>query len=318
MNRSSAVTRVHYAMRALLLAALAIYIMHLNESNLLEYYLAPQMQKLLLLCPVPLLFIAFGMVYHAVMGDAGDVCDCEHPHPRGVVRNMTVYGLFALPLFFGLLVPDQPLASSMAAKKGMVYTYPNPDVRTGSGSEDVLEDTGTADGVGKPNPAGNENAPVDLFAPKDKYSVEFAELAKRLYALPSVTVRPEIFSETVGAIEMYKPVFAGKPISVQGFVFRDDSMDKNMFAVSRFLLMCCTADAVPFGILVSGEQASRFENDAWVSIEGTVQTVKIGGEERLLIQAESIETIEEPASPYIFTNPDSVAAFDELYPAAQP
>jgi len=318
MNRSSAGTRLHYVVRALLLAALAIYVMHLNESNLLEYYLAPQMQTLLLLCPVPLLFIAFGMVYHAVMGDTGDVCDCEHPHPRGVVRNMTVYGLFALPLLFGLLVPDQPLASSMAAKKGMVYTYPNPDVRTGSGSDDVPGDTGAADGAREPNPTGNDTSPVDPFAPKDKYSVEFAELAKRLYAMPSVTVRPEIFSETIGAIEMYKPAFTGKPISVQGFVFRDDSMDKNMFAVSRFLLMCCTADAVPFGILVRGEQASRFENDAWVSIEGTVQTVKIEGEERLLIQAHSIATIEEPASPYIFTNPDSVAAFDELYPAAQP
>ncbi|MCM3496837.1 TIGR03943 family protein [Paenibacillus lactis] len=316
MNHSSAGARFHYVVRALLLAALAIYVMHLNESNLLEYYLAPQMQTLLLLCPVPLLFIAFGMVYHAVMGDAGDVCDCEHPHPRGVVRNLTVYGLFALPLLFGLLVPDQPLASSMAAKKGMVYTYPNPDVRTGS--ENVPGDSDAAGSARAPNPTGNESSPVDPFAPRDKYSVEFAELAKRLYAMPSVTVRPEIFSETVGAIEMYKPVFAGKPISVQGFVFRDDSMDKNMFAVSRFLLMCCTADAVPFGILVSGEQASRFVNDAWVSIEGTVQTVKIGGEERLLIQAESIEAIEEPASPYIFTNPDSVAAFDELYPAAQP
>ena len=72
----------HYILRSLLIAALAAYIMHLNASNSLDYYLAPHMQTLLLLlCPVPLLFIAFGMLWHAIAGASGEVCDCEHPCP---------------------------------------------------------------------------------------------------------------------------------------------------------------------------------------------------------------------------------------------
>ena len=73
--------RSHYILRSLLIAALAAYIMHLNASNSLDYYLAPHMQTLLLLCPVPLLFIAFGMLWHAIAGASGEVCDCEHPCP---------------------------------------------------------------------------------------------------------------------------------------------------------------------------------------------------------------------------------------------
>ena len=71
--KSSLRIRIHYTLRSALVAALAAYIMHLNASDSLEYYLAPHMQTLLLLCPVPLLFIAFGMMWHSLAGDSGEV-----------------------------------------------------------------------------------------------------------------------------------------------------------------------------------------------------------------------------------------------------
>ena len=57
-----------------------------------------------------------------------------------------------------------------------------------------------------------------------------------IYA-PVIKVEPDIFSETVGAMDMYKEHFQGKTISVQGFVFRDGHMNEDTFAVSRFLVM---------------------------------------------------------------------------------
>lgn len=306
--------RSHYILRSLLIAALAAYIMHLNASNSLDYYLAPHMQTLLLLCPVPLLFIAFGMLWHAIAGASGEVCDCEHPLPSGLIKNISVYGLFTVPLLFGLLLPDQALGSDMAAKKGMIYTYPNPDVRRKAEERNAsaasgMEKHGTNDDLA----AVEDIALNERFVPKDIYSVEFAELAKRLYTLPVIRVEPDIFSETVGAMDMYKQHFQGKAITVQGFVFRDGHMNEDAFAVSRFLVMCCTADAVPFGVMVRAANASSFANDSWVQIDGTIQVTTSDGKETLQIQAERIQPIEQPSSPYIFTNPDSVAEFDELY-----
>ncbi|MGY5344193.1 TIGR03943 family putative permease subunit [Paenibacillus glucanolyticus] len=311
---SSLAIRGHYVLRSLLIAALAFYIMHLNATESLHYYLAPHMQTLLLLCPVPLLFIAFGMLWHALGGDTGEVCDCEHPLPNGFVKNMTVYGLFAVPLLFGQLLPNQALGSDMASKKGMIYTYPNPDVRRKAEDQNASAASETNNhSLSADQSATQDASQQELFIAKDIYSVEFAELAKRLYTLSVISVKPDIFSETVGAIDMYKQQFQGKSITVQGFVHRDKHMLEDTFAVSRFLVMCCTADAIPFGIIVRGANASSFDNDTWVQIDGTIQVSTLNGEETLQVQAEEIQPIEQPASPYIFTNADSVAEFDELY-----
>lgn len=60
--------RWQYGIRSLLMIGLAVYIISLSRTNALHYYLAPHMQKLLLLCPVPLLFIALAMAWHGIVG----------------------------------------------------------------------------------------------------------------------------------------------------------------------------------------------------------------------------------------------------------
>lgn len=305
--------RCHYLLRALLLAALSFYIIHLNETDSLHYYLALRMQKLLLLCPVPLLFIAIGMLWHTMTGTSEQLCDCEHPLPAGFLKNATVYGLFALPLLFGLLLPDQALGSDMALKKGIIYSISD----SGLGREREQDDQPSQAAIASQTTGITKSEPSDpnkLFIAKNIYGVEFAELAKRLYTLPVIQVDPSIYSETIGAIDIYKQAFVNRKISLQGFVVRQKGMDDHVFAVSRFLVMCCTADAVPFATLVHSPNVSSIKNDTWVRIDGTIQTAKVNGKEALQIEAGQIQVIKQPASPYIFTNPDSVAEFDKQHP----
>ena len=56
-------------------------------------------------------------------------CGCEHAPPSGVIRSSLVYGLIALPLLLGFLLPDHALGSSMASQKGMSLTYAPPEIR---------------------------------------------------------------------------------------------------------------------------------------------------------------------------------------------
>lgn len=111
--------RCQYGMRSLLMIGLAVYIITLHRTSALHYYLAPHMQKLLLLCPVPLIFIALAMAWHVIVGsrDGEDVCDCEHPLPQSWFKKTLVYGMLLIPLLFGSLLPNQALGSDMAAKK---------------------------------------------------------------------------------------------------------------------------------------------------------------------------------------------------------
>ncbi len=90
-------------------------------------------------------------------------------------------------------------------------------------------------------------------------------------------------------------------------------MQADLFSVSRFLMMCCPAGATPFGFMVQANNATSFTNDAWVEIQGTVQETTMNGKETLQIKASRIQKINPPASPYIYTNPDSVAEFDERH-----
>ncbi|MDP4097261.1 TIGR03943 family protein [Paenibacillus sp. P96] len=310
MNSSFSI-RMHYLLRMLLIAGLAVYIIHLNRADALHYYLAPHMQLLLLCCPVPLLFIALSMGLHGVGGRTEELCDCEHTLPDTLSKKIFVYGLFVLPLLLGGLLPDKSLGSDMAAKKGMSYTLPGQELRR-------KQQDGSVQGIGQAAAAGNGEAAAlrsldARFVPPDEYNVEFAELAKRLYLEPKIVVQEKIFSETIGAIDLYKHEFEGKPISITGFVYKDEQMGNGLlFAIGRFLVMCCPADATPFGIMVEAEHAPKLAKDSWVKVEGTLHVAADEGVERLEIRAAKITPTEEPETPYIYTQADALAIFDRL------
>lgn len=76
--------------------------------------------------------------------------------------------------------------------------------------------------------------------------------------------------------------------------------------------MCCTADAMPFGIIVQSQKAPSFDKDTWVTIEGTLHTAQKGNAPVLEIRSEKITAVEQPESPYVYTQADSVATFDRL------
>ncbi|MDQ0493482.1 TIGR03943 family putative permease subunit [Paenibacillus brasilensis] len=314
--------RWQYGMRSLLMIGLALHIILLSRTNALHYYLAPHMQKLLLLCPVPLLFIALAMAWHGIVGerDGEDMCDCKHPLPQSGFKKMLVYGMLLIPLLFGALLPNQALGSDMAAKKGMSFTYPNPDIRRKTDLQPTQVPASrilsTSSSVSASHPAKskwNQEMLDKLFVPPDKYNTEFAELAKRLYQQPIIQIKPEIFSETIGAIELYKHAFEGKKVQVTGFVYKDSSLrGRGLFAVGRFLVMCCTADAMPFGIIVQSHKPSSFDKDTWVTIEGTLHATQKDNAPILEIRSDKITEVRQPKSPYVYTQADSVAAFDRL------
>lgn len=119
----------HSLFRSVWLGALAIYIIRLNETDSLHYYLAPSLHPLLLCCPVPLLFISAIMGWQGVFGHKHVHCDCEHPPPSGWIRTSLTYGLVCFPLLLGFLLPDLALGSAMASQKGMALSYAPPEIR---------------------------------------------------------------------------------------------------------------------------------------------------------------------------------------------
>ncbi|GIO84368.1 phosphate ABC transporter substrate-binding protein [Paenibacillus faecis] len=286
MKFEAVAAKRHYLLRAFILLGFALYISHLATSGKLQLYVAPEMQLWLRLSVIPLVLVAVTLVYHAFFAkENGVICECgmEHEVTGSAFKHTLAYALFLTPLLLGLVLPDRALDGAAATRKGMILGSP------------VLS---------------REQLDGKFKAP-DKYNEEFAELAKRLYIQDVIEVKPEIFSEMIGAIELFKEDFRGKKIKLSGFVYqKKDAPNRSEFVLSRFLVQCCTADAYPFGVPVSSvAPLPSLRNDIWVEVEGTLQTGEHDGKEIITISAERVSEIPRPDSPYIFLNSNAVMEY---------
>ncbi|WP_068618855.1 TIGR03943 family putative permease subunit [Paenibacillus tuaregi] len=275
-----AVIRTHYLIRAIVLSGIACYIYMLDRNESLHYFIAPKMEVWVRLCPIPLVIIALTLLFQAFFGRSRNLCDCDHPLSPSLFRNTLIYGIFLIPLLLGFLLPNQALGTAAARKKGMALTGQY-------SAEQTLK---------------------EKFKSPDIYNEEFTELARLLYTEPVIEVRPDIFYETIGALDLFKKQFEGKRVRLSGFVYSDTSLDQHgAFALGRFLVLCCTADASPFGVFIKPKKPVQFAKDAWVEIEGRIHITTSQGKELMSIEADNIRTIHQPKTPYIYPNDDSVA-----------
>lgn len=86
-------------------------------------------------------------------------------------------------------------------------------------------------------------------------------------------------------------------------------MSPNQFAVARLAISCCAADASPYGVMVEASSAGNYAEDTWVRITGTIGKTLYNDNEIVQIDAENIEKIDAPESPYVY--PDYYY-FDDL------
>ena len=94
--------------------------------------------------------------------------------------------------------------------------------------------------------------------------------------------------------------FIGQKASVVGFVYFDETLEKNQFFVSRFVVSCCAADGFAIAMPVLWEDAATLQQDAWVVVQGTIDTVDLNGQRTPMIVAEAIDATDIPAQPYLF------------------
>jgi uncharacterized repeat protein (TIGR03943 family) len=94
--------------------------------------------------------------------------------------------------------------------------------------------------------------------------------------------------------------YTGETANVIGFVFKDQRLAENQFLVSRFVITCCAADGLAIGLVVNWDQASALTENTWVRVKGAVQPYELEGQPVPLIEADSVEVVEEPPQPYLF------------------
>jgi len=98
----------------------------------------------------------------------------------------------------------------------------------------------------------------------------------------------------------------GREVSVEGFVHRESGFSEDEFLIGRMLMWCCSADAALLGFMTRANGQALPEDDAWVTITGTVRPREFvnphTGEEYEIpyLDLSSIEPGERPQFEYVF------------------
>jgi uncharacterized repeat protein (TIGR03943 family) len=97
-------------------------------------------------------------------------------------------------------------------------------------------------------------------------------------------------ASTVGAVP-------GTRVDIAGFVTHPSSGRPGTFAVTRFVIWCCIADAKAYSAQVDAKGLRRFayRDNVWVRVIGT--TAQRG--RRLIVRASTVTRIPRPRSPYL-------------------
>ncbi len=93
----------------------------------------------------------------------------------------------------------------------------------------------------------------------------------------------------------------GLPVDVVAFVYREPGMTDTQFMAARFTVSCCVADAFAVGLPVDYENAPSLSEGAWVRVRGTLQAGTFDGEHIPVIQPVSVEPVDQPDTPYLFS-----------------
>ncbi|WP_139991978.1 TIGR03943 family putative permease subunit [Paenibacillus paridis] len=299
----------HHLIRAAILTGFAMFIVYLDRTGEMMLYIAPRMELYVKLSAIGLYAAAIYQVYAALqkrLGHANPACDCAQEPSPSIFKNIIIYGLFVFPLLLGFLVPTGTLGSALASKKGVSLTGISGYERTSA--PNPLAPIGVTSAEASPAPAQQPNATATdslaLLFPYDEYTEAHAAYGKKLYAQSLISVPEKQFIETLTTLDLYREAFMGKEIELTGFVYREEDMGRERLAVSRFAMNCCSADALPYGLMIIWPKANDYAKDEWISVRGFLTTSTYMGNEIITLEAIKLERIKAPESPYVYPDLD--------------
>lgn len=316
---------LHHLIRGLILIGFALYIVYLSRTGNMTYYIAPRMEPYVKLSSLLFYALAVQQLYFAIMGwwrkRSAAECDCGHIPSGFPLKSWVMYVLFIFPLLLGSILPDAVLGSAMADQKGMRLSAltSNPSLEKAVSDSDAVMEPNQSESPS----ASTEQPPIpkrvtegeqteqqydaselqDLF-PHDVFTKIYALYARSVYNQDTVVVDEKSYTEILTTLDLYLDAFQGKTIEITGFVYRTEAMLEHQFAVGRFAMTCCSADASPYGVFSEFADAKNLKDDQWVTITGKIGKTVFNDMDIMKIDVVSVKKTEQPEEPYVYPNYD--------------
>lgn len=252
--------------RIVLLFGFFLFFLWMVSTGNSRRYLSPLLSPFLYFATIVFFLLSIVQFKKSRIEIHQHTCECghhHHEHQQSTFRKVISFGLLILPLLLVLIVPYQVPGSALAATKGVQVGYSAQSAN---------------------NPGNGNNA--------------YQNMANELKKQDKIIVNDSNYVMVLNILELYPNEFVGKKMQINGMVYPASSYSKK--TVGRALIICCTADAIFYGIPIIGNNLENFKQDTWVSIEGTIENISINSKTIACLKAEKAKKIIAPSNPYIY------------------
>ena len=255
--------------KPLILLGFSILLFYLVISGQIRMYINPRFAILDAIAAAALFLMFAVQLFYTHRRDHADN-HCDHkdaPRPW-------VYVIFIIPLALAALLPNAVLGASVAYNRGLNFDNAQP----GSG---VLVQA-DANGI-DPSGSGSQQT--------DNSGISKSGL---------INVTDDNFVRAVSAITQSPGLYTGREISMLGFVIRAKDFAPQEFGLTRFIITCCTADAMPGGFILESKEAVDYKDGTWINIRGVMKVDNYDQQVVPVIEVTSIELATQPPDPYVY------------------
>ena len=255
-------------------------ILYVKLTGNLGNYLAPQMQKYIIWSVVPLLII--GLV----------ICLNNHISYKFKFTDIVLL----LPIVMIIFAGDGRLTASLANNRNTLYK--NTSNKVISNDEEQIEnkeesntsqEEQTNEETSKEENKTEEKNNEEIVTPEPEYdfsTVDYDVVDASYSMLTGILTYPNLNGYDIN-------YFVGKKIRVKGFAVKNlQYLSNEYFAVGKYIITCCTADA-SFGGFFAKYDLNKIKENTWYEVEGVFDTVKDNdGYKALVINVINIKEID--------------------------
>jgi putative membrane protein len=176
---------------------------------------------------------------------------------KDIIKPLTI-AVFIAPILLGYLMPPTALDSAAARKKGGLNIE----------SQRVSEKKRSAEASKSSKTTAKTTAQKDMDRTErlqDKTSDNCDNNDKNV-----LDITDDNFVFTIDKINNDPDKMKDKIVRLKGFIYKEDDFTREEFALVRFTVMCCTADAVALGLTFKYPKAQLLKEDNWYEITGKV------------------------------------------------
>ncbi|GGH87350.1 putative membrane protein [Pullulanibacillus pueri] len=179
-----------------------------------------------------------------------------HDHSKDentFLKKVMVYGLLLFPLVTGIFLPIATLDSNIVKAKGFHFAEIDNDKDQYANHQILRPDT-------------------TLYYDADQYKKMSTSDRAKYGKGNSLTLNDDNFLRGLETVYNFPGDFEGKTISLKGFVYHGDDLEKNQLFVFRFGIVHCIADAGVYGMMLDFPKDVNYKDDEWLQVEGTLST----------------------------------------------